>query len=311
MRLGIDPTIDCAFKKMFGSEAAKPLLLDLLRAVLGDWMGIPILELRLLNPFNDKETPSDKLSILDIKAEDQVGRVYNVEMQREVLAVYAHRALYYWSRDHGQALQEGEGYETLRASAGVHILGRPLFPQVPDYHLSFSLRCDQHHELRLTSSLTIHTIELSKFAKGAEELEEPLEKWCYFLRHAEDLEPEALPEPLQTPVMEQAVEVLRAMMRNSLERELYEAQLKARRDHDAFILEAETRVQKSFEKGIEKGLAQGERNTLETILDLKFGEAGLKLMEPIRAIENLAKLQELRQALKAARTLDEFRARLG
>ena len=310
MRLGIDPTVDYAFKKLFGSEAAKPLLLDLLRAVLGDWMGVPILELRLLNPFNDKETPSDKLSILDIKAEDQVGRVYNVEMQREVLAVYAHRALYYWSRGHSRELEEGEGYETLRPNAGIHILNQPLFPQVPDYHLSFSLRCDQHHELRLTSDLTIHTIELSKFAKDAEELEEPLEKWCYFLRHAEDLETESMPATLRTPAMEQAVEVLRAMMRNSLERELYEAQLKARRDRDAFALETEARIQKGRSEGLTEGLTKGEWTALELGLDLKFGEAGLKLMEPIRAIEDLAKLQELRRALKSVQTLDEFRARL-
>ena len=118
-----------------------------------------------------------------------------------------------------------------------------------------------------------------------------------------------MPATLRTPAMEQAVEVLRAMMRNSLERELYEAQLKARRDRDAFILEAETRgLQKGIEKGIEKGPAQG---AIEAILDLKFGEAGLKLMETVRSISDLAKLQELRQVLKSAQTLDEFRACLG
>jgi predicted transposase/invertase (TIGR01784 family) len=55
-----------------------------------------MLTYNLLNPFNEKDTADDKLSILDIKARDQRGRQYNVEMQMLAPRVYPQRVLYYW-----------------------------------------------------------------------------------------------------------------------------------------------------------------------------------------------------------------------
>ena len=54
-----------------------------------------MLELELLNPFNDKDRLDDKLSILDIKARDQAGRQFNVEMQMLAFRYYEKRILYY------------------------------------------------------------------------------------------------------------------------------------------------------------------------------------------------------------------------
>ena len=81
MLLGIDPKADYAFKHLFGREATRPLLIDVLDSVLAPAPGHAIQDLDLLNPFNPKEALDDKLSILDIKARDQSGRQFNVEMQ--------------------------------------------------------------------------------------------------------------------------------------------------------------------------------------------------------------------------------------
>jgi predicted transposase/invertase (TIGR01784 family) len=77
---GVDPTVDYAFKKVFGSEGNKLVLLDLLEAVLKPPADQRIVELDLMNPFNEKDAVDAKMSILDIKARDQRGRQYNVEM---------------------------------------------------------------------------------------------------------------------------------------------------------------------------------------------------------------------------------------
>jgi hypothetical protein len=69
---GIDPKVDYVFKILFGSEANKSLLIHLLNAVLKPPPGQQIVAVEILNPFNDKETLDDKLSILDIKARDQL-----------------------------------------------------------------------------------------------------------------------------------------------------------------------------------------------------------------------------------------------
>jgi predicted transposase/invertase (TIGR01784 family) len=69
------------FKRLFGLERNLPVLKHVLNAVLEGWHPVPVTHLDLLNPFNEKETTDDKLSIVDLKARDQEGRHFNVEMQ--------------------------------------------------------------------------------------------------------------------------------------------------------------------------------------------------------------------------------------
>jgi len=73
MILGINPTVDYAFKHLLGRESTRPILIDVLESVLQPAPGRHIRDLELLNPFNPKEALDDKLSILDIKARDQAG----------------------------------------------------------------------------------------------------------------------------------------------------------------------------------------------------------------------------------------------
>ena len=57
----------------------------------------PIADLQILNPFNDKNWPDDKLSILDIKARDRSGRLFDVEMQMLPRTDLRERLLFYWA----------------------------------------------------------------------------------------------------------------------------------------------------------------------------------------------------------------------
>ena len=84
MILDIDPKVDFAFKYMLGKESTRPILIDLANNVLGLSPGHQLQDIELLNPYNLKETPDDKVSIVDIKARDQAGRLFNVEMQMRV-----------------------------------------------------------------------------------------------------------------------------------------------------------------------------------------------------------------------------------
>jgi predicted transposase/invertase (TIGR01784 family) len=93
MIVDVDPKVDYAFKHLFGREATRPILIDLLDSVLDLPPGHHIRELELLNPFIPKETLEDKLSILDIRAHDQSGRQFNIEMQMLARADYAKRIL--------------------------------------------------------------------------------------------------------------------------------------------------------------------------------------------------------------------------
>jgi len=78
--IGIDPTVDFAFKRLLGSPEHSRITVHFLNAVLG---GSPrIADVTILNPFLERDFEQDKLSVLDVLATDEHGRRLNVEMQR-------------------------------------------------------------------------------------------------------------------------------------------------------------------------------------------------------------------------------------
>ena len=72
------PVVDCVFKAILGSPEHKEALLHFLNIVIKP--AIPILEVEILNPFNEQEFQSDKLSIVDVKARDKAGVTYQIEI---------------------------------------------------------------------------------------------------------------------------------------------------------------------------------------------------------------------------------------
>jgi conserved hypothetical protein (putative transposase or invertase) len=108
----LSPRVDFAFKKLFGSEENKALLLSLINAILP--ANEQLTEVTLTNPYNDKWYQGDKLSVLDIKAKDMKGCYYNIEMQVTDEVYYSQRALYYWSRLYSSQLKAGDDYGVLQ-----------------------------------------------------------------------------------------------------------------------------------------------------------------------------------------------------
>ncbi len=106
----IDPTVDFACKLVIGNPRFPELTIHFLNAVLQ--MPVPIVSVEILNPINDREYEFDKLSILDIRAVDQLERIFNVEVQRTKAAGLINRITYYSAGNFVDQLGEGEGYET-------------------------------------------------------------------------------------------------------------------------------------------------------------------------------------------------------
>src|SRR5712692_5704289 len=144
MILGIDPTVDYAFKHLLGRESTRPILISVVDSVLDPAPGHHIRDIELLNPFNPKETLDDKLSILDIKARDQSGRQFNLEMQMLTFRYYEKRILYYGCKLHQQQLHEGQDYLDLKPTISISFLSHVLFPQIADCHMVFRLAEQMH-----------------------------------------------------------------------------------------------------------------------------------------------------------------------
>jgi predicted transposase/invertase (TIGR01784 family) len=253
MPLGIDPTVDYAFKKLFGDPDNSDLLIHLLNAVLTP--DSPIVEAEILNPFNDKQFAEDKQSILDIKARDARGTWYNVEMQAKALGVLRRRLPYYNALLYVGQLSEGEGYELLASAITVCFLDDILFPGVEAPHLSFTL-CDCRQEVQLSDCLQIHTVELPKynFDEGSIGTADPLVQWSFFLSRAADFEASELKRMLPGRAYAKATGVIEMIARTPQEREVYEARRKAELDYKSFVTAAR---QEALEEGRQEGWQEG------------------------------------------------------
>jgi len=230
MILGIDPKIDYAFKLLLGQEGTEALLIDVLNGVLQRPEGARVESVKILNPFNPKAAYDDKLSIVDVRARDQSGRLFNVEMQILSEPSFASRIIYYAARTFQQQLREGDDYEKLRPTISIFFLNHVLFPDVADYHLCFRLLENTHH-FPLTDDLEFHFLELPKFRKEPEELVEGIEFWLYFLRHAEKMDTEAVPIPLRKPLIMKALQELEMVTHDEIKRIRYEERLESERTY--------------------------------------------------------------------------------
>ncbi len=265
MVLGIDPKVDYAFKRVFGDERNSEILIHLVNAILKPES--PIVRIQILNPFQHKDIAEGKLTVLDIRARDQSGRLLNVELQLLLPPYFRERLLFYWAGLYRRQLQENEPYDELRPAISIGILNQVLFPDVGAFHLEFGLY-NREHGLRFTDHIELHLLELPKFQCEVDLLQDPLDKWLYFFRHAERMDPERLPESFQEPVFRHAVEELKMLTQDELERERYESREKAMRDQisllravqkadEARVVAREEGLEEGRAKGLAKGLAEG------------------------------------------------------
>ena len=125
MLLGIKPTVDFAFKKIFGSPESGPILIGLLNAILR--LANPIVHVEILNPFSYQDFADDKQIVLDIRARDSAGRWLNIEMQVTVFTGLLQRLVYYACRLYVDQLGAGQNYADLRPAISICLLNKILF----------------------------------------------------------------------------------------------------------------------------------------------------------------------------------------
>jgi len=265
----INPRVDFAFKLIFGNEQNKDILISLLNAILEDYQSYPIQSIEILNPMGTKEYSKDKLTILDIKAKDEKGEYYNIEMQISDQYYYQKRALYYWSKLYTSQISEGIGYKNLAKTVSINILNFNAIKE-NDYHNVYRLR-ELKKNTDLTDHLEIHFIELDKFTKDLPDLKRTMDRWIYFLKYAEKFTETNLPEPLkEIQPIEKANVILDRISLNKEQRDIYEARLKMLRDADGALQTARIRgVEEGIEKGIEKGKIEVARKLLEKKFSVK------------------------------------------
>jgi len=247
MILGIDPKVDFAFKRVFGDPRNADILIHLLNAILR--LPEPIVSIEIMNPFSDKDFSDDKLTVLDVKTRDKAGRVLHIEVQIQVPKFFHARMLYYWAGNYRKQLRESDAFTRLRPAYTICLLNQKLFPQVDDYHLVFGLY-NLEHQIRFSDHMEIHVLECPKFTRGLHELRDERDEWMYFLVHAEQMDPESLPEPFREPIYQRTAKELLMLTKDEVLRERYEARQMAIRD-------AISQLEEARDDGRQEGLERG------------------------------------------------------
>jgi predicted transposase/invertase (TIGR01784 family) len=183
---------DVAFRKIFGNDNRKETLISFLNAVLAFKGKQKIVEVKIMNPYQLPKLRGVKVSIIDVKATDQAGRNYIVEMQVGELDGFAKRVLFYFSKSYSEQITRGDFYRQLKPVIFIGIL---------DYSFSINSKYISRHQIRdvethehLLKDVAFNFIELPKFNKELHELETLTEKWIYFIKNAENLD--VIPENL-------------------------------------------------------------------------------------------------------------------
>ena len=285
----LNPRVDFAFKKLFGSEENKDILISFINSVLDEEEDIK--DIILKNPYNEKKFKEDKLSILDIKAIDTKGTRYNIEMQITDQEYYDKRALYYWARLYTGQLKSGVNYDKLEKTIVINILNFNCLDE-EDYHNTYKLlNCASKQEL--INHLEIHFIELEKYNKDLSEAQTTLDRWTEFLKKAHKYNKDKIPAELsQIKSIEKAIKTLDTMYLNEEEREVYEARLKWLRDEEMALKKAE---KKGMEKGIEKGIEKNRKETAKRLLKL-----GLEIEKIVEATQlDRKKIEKIKRDLNS------------
>ena len=255
MRLRINPLVDCVFKRLFGSEHNKSLLIDIVNALLEKGREPKIVDVEIIDPYNPKQFKGDKISIVDIKARTETGEWIIVEVQVQMSGSFPKRLLYYWARSYQAQLKESERYSRLQKVTLICVSKNALPIKTRRYWNHFApLEQDDH--ICLCPDLSIYTIELEHFDQSEHQLRDSLEKWSYLLKHGEQLDDSQLPQTLQTQPICQAVKEMKMFTQDEIERELYESRRKALMDKNSLL---DDHYEEGIIIGEERGIQIGEQ----------------------------------------------------
>ena len=264
-----------------------------INAVLED-SGFPLIKkVELKNPFNLKKIVFDKESILDIKATDESGKIFNVEVQTSGTGLFNHRTLYYWARLYSSQLHEGDIYSKLYPAICINILDFKLFNDFEKYHSTFMVREKDNPEYFLSEHLVIHFLELPKL-KGLE-AGKKLTQWLYYLNN-EGKEDKIMQILLkENKNIARAHEQYIAFTKDEELMDAYEAHIKWKKDYNTGIFNAkEEGIKEGIEEGIEKGIKTNQEKIAVKMLQKDYK---LKIICELTGI-SIDELQQVQINLK-------------
>jgi len=241
----INPFTDFGFKKLFGSEESKPLLISFLNDLLPIENKIIALEFKNIEKLGVLE--EDHRAIFDIYCRDEKNHEFIVELQRAKQEHFQDRAAYYSSFLIQDQAKKGKWNFELTPIYFIGILDFSLASFSDANYLHFGQIVDINTHTVMFKKLNFIYIEMAKFKKQESELANHLEWWLYFLRELVTFD--EIPNEFHGDIIEGAFELAKLANMSYEDRHAYELSLKYYRD---FINVLDNKFNEGMEKGIEQ-----------------------------------------------------------
>lgn len=258
---------DFAFKKLFGTEVNKELLISFLNSLFAGKEVIK--DLKYLNSEHLGHVASERKAVFDVYCENENGEKFLIEMQKAEQEYFKDRSIYYSTFPIQEQAPRGKWNFELQKVYTIGILNFIFDDSNNDY---------MHHEVKLVDvktnkvffdKLTYVYLEMPKFKKTESELVTIFDKWLYAIKNLANLieRPSVLQEAVFKRLFEQAE--IAAFDKEEL-RDYRESQ-KDFWDLNSVIETAEKKgIQQGIQQGMEKGIQQGiEQGKLTTAKSLK------------------------------------------
>ena len=123
----LDPKNDLAFKRIFGSERNKDILIHFLNDLFGNTVN-PIEEVKFLKTTQDPEVAAQRASIVDVLCHDANGDYFIIEMQVDSEPGFEKWAQFYAARTYIEQRERGVEYKDLKQVTFLAITKEILFP---------------------------------------------------------------------------------------------------------------------------------------------------------------------------------------
>jgi predicted transposase/invertase (TIGR01784 family) len=242
----VSPKNDVAFKRIFGDDQHKAVLISFLNAVLNLNGTKEITTVEILNPYQTPHLALLKHTLLDVRATDKRGISFIVEMQNDRVPGLRKRFQYYAAKSYAQQIERGQAYPKLNQVIFVGILDFIEFSN-PNY-LGRHILLNVETGIQELQDLEFNFIELPKFTKSEQELESILDKWIYFIKYAADLT--VVPPHANAAPLREAYEVANQFGWSKEELELYDYwSMKEQDERGAVELALETGMQQGMQEG--------------------------------------------------------------
>ena len=270
---------DYAFKKLFGTEENKDIMIEFLSLVT-QLSKDDFDDVRIENSEYIPRFYNDKIGRLDIKIRLHDGRKIDVEMQNTYFDYYPKRSIFYCSKLIHEHFMSGFQYTQLKKCIAINVLNSP-FKLSGKIHSIYQIR-ERDEQTLLDELLEIHFLDLTKLQKDNLT---SLEKWLI----KTDSKEERAMLAQGNPMMTKASKVMDIFYLDEQERKRYEAAWEYESDRLSMISESE---RKGLERGKSLGSRQAKLETAKTMLTMHYPfEDICKISglspEEVRSISNL------------------------